>query len=249
MMRTNKNRTASADGDVQISTCSSNCAVNAIGINVQLNRQTVLRDIHLSIMTGETVALMGPNGAGKSTLLRCLAGIAQPEAGEVRWFGYSRARLSAIRHQIGFAGHESGLYLELTARENLLFAGRMYGISQPHMRANMLLANAGLDAAANRPVGQLSQGMRQRLAIVRAVIHEPRLVLLDEAGASLDARGRDWLKQLFEHWGQVKRTVCFASHDEWEIRNLADRVVRLEAGYIVANEPARCLSANLRRSA
>jgi heme exporter protein A len=231
------------DADCDHRTCKSASAgaVEAIGLTVVRNRVPVLREIVLSVRPGEAVALMGPNGAGKSTLLRCLAGAVRPDRGTIRWFGSSAARSLTVRRQIGFIGHESGLYSELTTLENLVFAGRMYGVACPDKRAKELLAAAGLEPLTDRLVGQLSQGLRQRLAIARAVVHEPQLVLLDEPFASLDAQGRDWLEQLFHHWRRDGSTVCFVSHDPRDSRGLADRLVSLDAGRIVEAEPTTCL--------
>jgi heme exporter protein A len=211
-------------------------AVNVIGMTIIRDRVTVLRNIHLSVFPGETVIVMGPNGAGKSTLLRCIAGVVRGEQGDIHWFGNRGSGSLDARRRIGFAAHESGLYSELTALENLVFASRMYGVPDPGRHATELLTDAGLEAAANRMVGQLSQGMRQRLAIIRAIVHGPELVLLDEPFASLDAHGRDWLEGLFQQWRAAGRTVCFASHDPRECQGLADRVVSLDRGCIVAIE-------------
>ena len=229
--------------DHRTSKFASASVVEAIGITVVRNRVPVLREVVLSVRPGETVALMGPNGAGKSTLLRCLAGAARPDRGTIRWFGNAAGRSMADRRRIGLAGHESGLYFELTALENLIFAARMYGVVRPDNRAKELLAAAGLEPLTNRLVGQLSQGLRQRLAIARAVVHEPQLILLDEPFASLDAQGRDWLEQLFRQWRRAGRTVCFVSHDVRDSRGLADRLVSLDAGRIVEVEPTGCLPA------
>jgi len=209
------------------------CVVEAIGLAVIRGRVPVLRDVDLAVAGGESIALIGPNGAGKSTLLKCLAGMVRPNAGRVCWFGFPAGRSAAIRRPIGFAGHEPGVYAELTALENVLFAGRMYGVPRASDRARELLAAAGLGPYANCPVGRMSYGMRQRLAIVRALVHKPRLLVLDEPFAGLDDAGRHWLAELYGQWRNEKWSVCFSSHDVAQCSALADRVVRLEAGRIV----------------
>ncbi len=224
-------------------------AVDVIGMTVMRDRVPVLRDIHLSVTPGETVTFMGPNGAGKSTLLRCFAGVVRPVHGEIHWFGNFKSRSLATRRRIGFAAHDPGLYSELTALENLVFTCRMYGVPEPGKHATELLTDAGLEAAANQMVGQLSQGMRQRLAITRAIVHRPDLILLDEPFASLDAQGRDWLERLFQQWRAAGRTLCFASHDIRENHGLADRIVSLDGGCIVAIEPTKRLPMCLPQSA
>jgi sodium transport system ATP-binding protein len=192
---------------------------------------------------------MGANGAGKSTLLKCLAGAVRPSTGQVRWFGNSVARSLPVRRRIGFVGHELGLYSELTALENLLFVGRMCGLESARDRAWELLATIGLEPQADRLVGQLSQGMRRRLAIARALVHEPLLILLDEPFVSLDADGRSSLERLFKQWQCAGRAVCFASHNARQSHILADRIVRLDAGRIVANERITVRSTHSLRSA
>ena len=224
-------------------------AVEAAGLTVVYGRVPVLRGIDLEIAAGESIAVMGPNGAGKSTLLNCLAGAVRPAAGRIRWFGEASARCNFVRRQIGFLGQEMGLYTELTPVENLLFAGRMYGVANVHNRVANLLADGSLRPQAHRPVGQLSQGMRQRVAILRALVHEPRLLVLDEPSANLDTQGREWLERLLGRWRSAGRTICFASHDAAQSRTLADRIVHLNAGRIVAIERGGCPTTKLLRSA
>ena len=227
----------------------TNSLVVANGLSVERGRVPILRDIDLTISKGEVVALMGPNGAGKSTLLACLTGGLRPTSGAICFFGTAVRGSAAAKRQIGFAGHQAGLYGELTALENLMFAARMYGVDCSRERAQASLAKAGLEPMAHRPVAQLSQGMRRRLAIARALIHEPLLILLDEPFASLDANGSQWLELFFQRWRTSKRTVCFASHDAEQSRRLADRVVWLNAGRISTPERPMSVNAYPRKSA
>jgi heme ABC exporter ATP-binding subunit CcmA len=242
-------RAWSADRLTNQSSNSGRYAVEAIGLAAVYGRTPVLRDVDLAVAEGESIAVMGPNGAGKSTLLKCLVGAVRPAAGRVCWFGETTTRRDRVRRQIGFGGQECGLYAELTALENLLFAGRMNGVAKIHDRAAAALAEAGLETQAHRPAGQLSQGMRQRLAIARALVHEPRLIVLDEPSSNLDAAGRLWLERMFESWRRTGRTVCFASHDAAQSGSFSDRIVHLDAGRIVAIEPADGPLTRLRRSA
>ena len=236
------NQSADAIDNSNIVESAARRAVDVTGLTVVRDRLPVLRDIYLSLSQGDAVALRGPNGAGKSTLLGCIAGIVRPEQGDIRWFGNRASSSLAVRRRIGFAAHEPGLYFELTALENLVFAGRMYGVPDAVRHAIELLTDAGLEAAANRMVGQLSQGMRQRLAIIRAVVHEPDLILLDEPFSGLDADGRDWLERRFQTWRAAGRTVCFASHNPRASDDLAERVISLDNGCIVDIERTRSLS-------
>jgi ABC-type multidrug transport system ATPase subunit len=153
------------------------------------------------------------------------------------------------RRQIGYVGQECGLYAELTALENLLFACRMHHVADVHDRAAALLAEGGIESQADRPAGQLSQGTRQRLAITRALVHEPRLIVLDEPSSNLDDAGRLWLSRLFAGWGRAGKTVCFATHDVALGYHLAQRIVYLEAGRIVALKNGGCTQAALPQSA
>ena len=238
MIQISKNKLAAPVSDGRMVDCASDRLnmVEAIGLSVFRGRLPILRDINLVVPQSETVAFMGRNGAGKSTLLKCLAGVLRTHRGRVCWLGNAVARSPFVRRQIGFVGHDTGLYNELSAFENLVFAGRLSGVDCPGERARTLLAAAGLKAVMHRPVGESSQGLRRRLAIARALIHEPRLILLDEPFASLDAEGRYWLEQLFASWRQVGRTVCFAGHDVEQSRALADRILWLEMGRIVTAE-------------
>jgi ABC-type multidrug transport system ATPase subunit len=253
MLRRFKNTVARAwpiDRPVSKVPCTGGgSAVEMTGVSVVYGQVPVLCNIDLAVARGESIAVIGPNGAGKSTLLKCLVGLVRPVAGRVRWFGEATTRRDLLCRQIGFVGQECGLYAELTALENLVFAGRMNGIANIHDRARYLLTDGGLEVQAHRPAGQLSQGMRQRLSIVRALVHEPRLVVLDEPSSSLDAAGRQWLERLFQRWRHAGRTVCFVSHDAAQSCSLADRVLHLDAGKIVAIEEGDRQLTPLQRSA
>jgi ABC-type multidrug transport system ATPase subunit len=199
-------------------------------------RVPVLDQVYLSIQLGEIVAIMGPNGAGKSTLLKCLVGAVSPTGGHVRWFDSPPPHFARTRRQIGFVGHECGLYSELTAMENLVFAARMHNIKRPQQRAEQLLADAALEWVSAIAVEKLSQGIRRRLAVIRALVTEPSFILLDEPYASLDEEGRGWLDRLFEQWRRERRTICFSGHDAVHSRALADRIVWLECGRVRTQE-------------
>jgi ABC-type multidrug transport system ATPase subunit len=222
-------------------------AIETTGLTVFRRHLPVLDDIRLVVRQGEIVAIMGPNGAGKSTLLKCLAGAMRFNRGDVRWFGSSEIRSPILRQRVGFLGHECSLYSELTVLENLIFAGRMHSIDRPGDRAIRSLEAAGLGWTAQRRVGALSQGLRRRVAIIRALVHEPRLILLDEPFASLDIKGRQWLEGLFREWRNGGQTVCFACHDVPQSRLLGHRIVWLDCGRVAGLETSD--SASARRSA
>jgi heme ABC exporter ATP-binding subunit CcmA len=214
-------------------------AVEASALTVVRGRIRVLDRLSLAIEHGESIAIMGPNGAGKSTLLKCVAGTVRPTSGTLRLFGEPAHSASKLRRQLGYVAHEIGLYRELTAFENLLFAARMHGLDAPRERVSASIATCDLKWAADRAVGKLSQGICQRLAIARVLVHTPKLLLLDEPFAGLDVKGRQWLVRLFETWRAEKRTVCFVSHDSALSSALADRIVWLNCGRIEGEEATR----------
>jgi len=223
--------------------------VEVVGVTLERARLPILRDIQITLRQGKTVAIMGPNGAGKSTLLRCLASVIRPTQGRICWFGQFTEPCADVRRQIGFVGHECRLYRELTALENLVFAARMYGVAQPCQRAAELIIQAGLESAARRAVGSLSQGMCRRLDIARAIIHDPTLILLDEPFSSLDRSSCGWLESLCDRWKRERRTVCLASHDERQSRLRAERIVWLAGGRIATGEAANPVGAVARQIA
>jgi heme exporter protein A len=211
-------------------------AVEVSGLTLIRGRLPVLRGIDLAIKTGESLLLTGPNGAGKTTLLGCLAGLTRPTAGQVCWFGCDDARAACVRRHIGFAGHERGLYVELTALENLVFAGRMCGVCRPASRAAQLLESAGLTAYADRPVSHLSHGMRGRLSIARAIIGDPLLLLLDEPFSGLDEDGRAWLEKLLRALHRNGRTTCYSSQEIAAALCFRSRTVHINSGRVVDDE-------------
>jgi heme exporter protein A len=207
-------------------------ALEANGLTLVRGRKAVLRDLHLAVSSGEMVALHGANGTGKTTLLQCLAGALHPTQGEVLWFGESLARSPAARGQIGFLGHDCGLYLALTAWENLLFAGRMYGLDHVAERGDAMLIAVGLQQCKAHHAGSLSRGQRQRLAIARAVLHDPPILLLDEPFTSLDSDSRDFLREFLCQRRDNGCAILIASH-EMETR-LFDRSLVLQGGRLHA---------------
>jgi heme ABC exporter ATP-binding subunit CcmA len=214
----------------------SGVALEARGLSIARGRRMVVRDATLSLAAGEIVLLLGANGAGKTTLLQGLAGLLRPTSGEVLWLGEPLSQSPAARRRLGFLSHESGLYPDLTVRENLLFAGRMYGAVDVARRAGELLAAAGLESKAGQPTHRLSQGMRKRLAIARAVVHEPSILLLDEPFANLDEEHRAWLMELLESLQARGTAICFTSHDADSCRSMARRIICLQAGALLADD-------------
>jgi ABC-type multidrug transport system ATPase subunit len=210
----------------------SQVAIRAVQLSKAFSGRTVLDGVDLEIAGGDCVALTGVNGAGKTTLLGCLASVLRPDGGEVRWFGHPAGRDVALRRWVGMVAHESGLYSHLTLRENLVFAARMTGIGSPGQRADQWLELSRLAPHAHLLPTRLSRGMRQRLAIARALIHDPPLLLLDEPFASLDAAGTQWLLALLADLHDRGRTICFVTHEQEKVRHLARRVLELREGKV-----------------
>lgn len=212
-------------------------AIRASRLSKCLGGRFVLRDVCFDIAPGQCVALTGANGAGKTTLLRCLATVMRPTSGEVRWFGSPAAAGPAARRLVGVLWHESAVYPHLSIRENLMFAARMYGVDNPADRVERLLRETALLAHGRRFGRAISRGMRQRLAVARAVVHDPRILLLDEPFAGLDRDGAEWLVELLSDLRRRHVAVCFATHDEEKVQRLADRVFALQAARLRDETP------------
>jgi len=191
--------------------------------------------IDLEIPMGSTLAILGPNGAGKSTLLRLIAGLARPSSGSLEVGGHPAHHRSA-RARVGFIGHATGLYPELTARENLLFAARLRGVADARARAEAQLAEAGLTRVAERRTGGFSRGMSQRLSIAIGLIDEPEIVLLDEPFTGLDRTASDRLVERLVELRRSDRTLVLVSHDVTLAARLADAAVVLRRGRIAHRE-------------
>ena len=166
----------------------SGAAISATGVRKDFGDRRVLHNLDLQVGWGEIAALFGANGAGKTTLLRILAGLTRPDAGQLH-IGNRRVHRggSAARRLIGFVGHESLLYDDLTCRENLAFYGQLYGIANIDLRIQHVLEQVGLADRRNRKVRTLSHGMQKRLSVARAILHEPTVLLMDEPESGLDS--------------------------------------------------------------
>ncbi len=208
-------------------------AIEVRRLTNRFGRRLVLEEIDLEVAAGESIVLTGSNGAGKTTLLRAMAALIRPNSGEVLWFGKKTSGQHESRRLIGMVAHESRLYPHLTLRENLVFAARMCDVDRPQYRAESLLETVGLLGHADRTPPVLSKGMRQRLSLARALIHDPPILLLDEPFEGLDADAEHWLGGLFQELRQQGRTLCFVLHDEAKTRRLADRVLHLCQGRLL----------------
>ncbi len=190
-----------------------------------------LRDIRFNVETGQCVALLGRNGAGKTTLLRILAGLSRASRGEIRVFGRD-ALDRAARSSIGVIGHGIGIYDELSAYENLRLFASLYGLTDARQVAERWLKRTGLDRVRDGLVREFSRGMRQRLAVARAFLHEPRLLLLDEPFTALDDRAIALLQEVLREAMAGGATVVLSTHQLREALELATHVVLMERGKV-----------------
>lgn len=208
--------------------------VSISGLKKSFGLKPVLRGIDLSLERSERLALMGPNGAGKTTLLRILAALTKPSEGTATVAGLDVERdAQEVRRMVGFVGHQPYLYDELTAQENLLFFGRMYGVRDARSRAQELLQRAGLEKRAHERAGTFSRGMVQRLSLARALLHAPRLLLLDEPDTGLDQEGVQLVTTIIDEHTASGGTMLLTTHQPDRALALCDRVVSLNNGRIV----------------
>jgi heme exporter protein A len=199
--------------------------------------KVVLRNLDFRVETGEFVALLGPNGAGKTTFLRILATLARPTLGEVRVAGYHLpGQAAAVRRRLGVVSHLPLLYGDLTAAENLIFYGKMYSLTHLEARVSEVLELVGLAHRRRDLVRTFSRGMQQRLAIGRAVLHDPEVMLLDEPYTGLDQDACDMLDAVLRHVAARGRTVVMTSHDLARTADLASRFDVLSRGVIRASK-------------
>jgi len=201
-----------------------NAAVRADGLVQRFGSLVALGPLDLRLSKGERMAVLGANGAGKTTLLRVLSTVARPAAGRLELLGLDAHRhREALRARLGYVGHQVGLYPALTALENLEFFATLHGLGRAESLSALDLV--GLSSLAGRRVEQLSRGQQQRLALGRAILHRPELLVLDEPDASLDCEGPGLLAQLFDG-----RTVVMATHDAPLARQVCDRALLLRTG-------------------
>ncbi len=198
------------------------------GVTVAYGRTLALRDVDAAVETGVT-GVFGPNGSGKSTLLRIAAGLLKPSSGEVLVDGRRfSARDEAQRGMVGYAGHDSGLYPALTVRENVALFAHLHGA--PRSNVDRVVASVGLADRKETRVAELSAGLKKRAALARAIVHEPRVLILDEPYANLDDEAADLVTATIENWRAPGRTALIATHGAKRLKSYADASLVLRRG-------------------
>ena len=207
--------------------------------------KTILRGVDFEVQPGEFVALLGPNGAGKTTFLRILASLSRPSLGEVNIAGYKLPQQAAeVRARLGVVSHLPLLYGDLNAEENLRFYARLYGINNYEVRITEVLEMVGLETRRRDLVRTFSRGMQQRLAIGRAVLHDPDVMLFDEPYTGLDQDASSMLDDVLKTVAMQGRTVVMTSHDLSRAEDLATRFDILSRGVIAASITRQQLKKN-----
>ncbi|HKB10593.1 MAG TPA: ABC transporter ATP-binding protein [Vicinamibacterales bacterium] len=213
-------------------------SVQLSDVSRHFGRRRALARVSLTASSGDILGLLGPNGAGKSTLIGVLATLAAPTSGEVRFGGRTAAEFGAtLRARIGLLAHELFLYPELSARQNLIFFAQLYGLDAPSL-VPAALVRAGLADRADDDVSGFSRGMRQRLALERALLHQPRLVLFDEPFTGLDDRAVSLVSDRLREIAAGGAIVVLATHDLDVADGLITRAAVIKGGRLVADEPA-----------
>ncbi|UCH90226.1 MAG: heme ABC exporter ATP-binding protein CcmA [Thermoplasmata archaeon] len=204
-------------------------------LSKQFGKKRVLNDLKLHVPRGEFLTIFGPNGAGKTTLIKIISTLSRPSSGEITIADYDLTEEPEnIRKLTGVISHNVYLYDELTAKENLKFYGQMYSYPSDKLdkRILSLLNEIGLQYRMNDRVGTFSRGMKQRLSIARAILHEPQLLLLDEPYTGLDQHAAQILNRILKHLHNGKRTIIMTTHNIELGFNLCDRVAILNHGQI-----------------
>ena len=232
---------------------SRGVAVEFQNIEKRYGVRYALRGVSLRIEAGECVALVGANGSGKTTLLRIAALLVRPNQGQVNFYqGPSAQPLDhvSVKQRIGMVAHSILLYDDLSAEENLELFAKLYGLDRPKERAAAALEPAGLASRHRDPVRDFSRGMRQRLAIARALLPSPGLLLFDEPATGLDPAGQHWLGETLSQLHDTGCTILMSTHGASETHSIVTRAVRLAAGNLAedsapSGDPRRILTAAL----
>ena len=201
-------------------------------INKHLGRRQILNKVSLSVKQGDIFGYLGPNGAGKTTTIRIIMGLMAANSGRATVLGENCGTVGARRH-IGFVLEADGLYDSLTARENLIYYARLYGVREISDKVDRVLKMVGLEGRAKDKVGTYSKGMRQRLALARAMVPDPQVLVLDEPTAGVDPTGQIDIRQLMlDIVRERKMTILLSSHNLDEVQRICNRVALIHQGKI-----------------
>jgi ABC-2 type transport system ATP-binding protein len=214
--------------------------IAAIQLAKRFGSRTAVRDVSFEVARSEIVALLGPNGAGKTTTLRMLAGLIAPTSGHVAIDGVAltRATASTLRARIGFLTEAPGLWDRLTVRENLATYAELYGLAQPSRAVDRALMTFELADRAETRAAELSKGLRQKVALARALLHEPTVLLLDEPTSGLDPEITRSVRLLLEERRAAGCSILMSTHNLDEAERLADRVAVLQERIVALDRPA-----------
>jgi heme exporter protein A len=214
-------------------------AVETVGLAKSFGNYKALRGIDLVVRAGATLAVFGPNGAGKTTLIKMLAAIMRPTSGRILIDGLELGdNAELLRARLGLVAHQSYLYGGLSAQENLEFYGRMYGVPDRSKRISEVLELVGMNGRRHDRLSTFSRGMQQRMALARALLHKPSVLLLDEPETGLDQQALGSMWDIIRSEGAGKRTVIFTSHSFERALGVCDDVIILERGRIAFRERA-----------
>jgi ABC-type multidrug transport system ATPase subunit len=208
---------------------SSSDIVVADGLIKQFGRFAALRGVTAQFASGKLYVIVGDNGAGKTTFLRTIAGLAQQSRGTISVLG--SPEIKTVRAQIGYMAHPSLLYDEMSGMENLAYFAGLYGLHQARCRE--VIAAVKLDPDLERPVGQYSQGMRQRMSLARAILNNPKLLLLDEPFSNVDITSAKEMTGLLGHMRDQGKTIFVVTHQPGLLESIADGFVWMRAGKII----------------
>ena len=215
---------------------TSDRVLRLVNVGKTFGRHRALADVSLAFVPGRVAAVLGPNGAGKSTLLGLLSTLSQPSQGRITLGDEELSRHSPLRATIGYVGHEPGVYGDLSARQNLRLFASLYGMASAE-RIDEMLARVGLDGVRREAAARtFSRGMLQRLALARALLHEPEILLFDEPGAALDPAGAAWLAGELQREREAGRLVVLVTHDLAAAAAIATHVVVLRRGRVARDE-------------
>lgn len=214
-----------------------NTVIEANNVTKVLGGNVVLSDIHLQIPKGSTFGILGPNGSGKTTLLRILLGLIKPDSGDVMVLGQNPLSMDRnVKNDIGFVLEDHGLNERLTAFQNIDFFAQVYGLPNPKRRARILdlLEKVDLSLYMMKPVGTFSKGMKQRLSLARALVHDPKVIFLDEPTSNLDPEGTVFIRNLILRLSRDEGiTIYINSHDLDEVERICTKIAILKHGKIM----------------